>query len=209
MKKTLFIVLIAVISFITACTKCGTENAVVATDSIAKINVEHTVSADRESMFADYGADYRWFETSIVLKDFLDSDSCDGTIVEVTNVMQAIECMEGGADVYVVIFTHTPDTLSKEVIHSFWVEDHPLNNETIKLTYEEAFEKVMATNSPKPHSKHCVLRKEVGPVDCNPQYIFGNIEAQLYVDAITGEVRDYNPAYEKDVVINTPLGEWP
>ena len=193
MKKTLFI-LIAVISFFTACTTCSTKNVA----SVAKIDVENTVSIDRESMFAEYGEDYRWFETSIVLKDFLDSDSCDGTVAEVTNVMQAVECMESGADVHVVIFTHTSDALSKEVIHSFWVEDSPLNDEAIKLTYEEAFEKVMATNSPKPHSKHCVLRKEVGMLDCNPQYIFGNTEAQLYVDAVTGEVRNYNPAFEKD-----------
>jgi hypothetical protein len=51
-----------------------------------------------------------------------------------------------------------------------------------------------------------VLRKEVAPLDCNPQYIFGNKRAQLYVDAVTGEVKDYNPAYKG---FTMPLGEWP
>lgn len=72
-----------------------------------------------------------------------------------------------------------------------------MNEEVINISYKEAYEKMMEANYPKPHSKHCVLRKEVGPYDCNPQYIFGNIEAQIYVDAVTGAVSDQSPAFNK------------
>lgn len=83
-----------------------------------------------------------------------------------------------------------------------------MNDELIKLTYKDAFDRVMATNCPKPHSQHVVLRKELGPKVANPQYIFGNSSAQLYVDAVTGEVRDTNPVFE-GLNLGTPLGEWP
>ena len=57
-------------------------------------------------------------------------------------------------------------------------------------------------NIPKPHSKNVVLRKEIGSLDANPQYIFGNSQAQVYVDAVTGEVRGYNPAFPENAQLN-------
>ena len=103
---------------------------------------------------------------------------------------------------------HTLDTSNIEVKEGFWVEDYPLNNEAVCISFEEAFTKLMEANCPKPHSRHCVLRKEIGPVDANPQYIFGNSRAQIYVDATTGEVSTINPAFP-DANLNGPLGEWP
>ena len=82
-----------------------------------------------------------------------------------------------------------------------------MNNEAIKVSFKEAYNKIMATNYPKPHSRHVVLRKEIGPQDANPQYIFGNSQAQIYVDAVTGDVTDKNPAFPAD--LKMPLGEWP
>lgn len=78
--------------------------------------------------------------------------------------------------------------------------------EDIEITFNEAFQRVMESNYPKPHSKNCVLRKEVGSTDYHPQYIFGNPHAQLYVDAVTGEVTDKNPIYEV-YGFKIPLGE--
>ena len=53
-----------------------------------------------------------------------------------------------------------------------------------------------------------VLRKQVGPVDANPQWIFGNLHSQIYVDAVTGAVSKDNPAFD-GLNLGTPLGEWP
>ena len=174
----------------------------------ANLVIENLVSMDRQDMYANFAKDYRWFETCVVLKDFLDED-CDGTVTGVSNIFQAVVEKDNGADVFVVMYTHTPDTSAIEKVHSFWVEDLPMENEAIKLTFKEAFEKVMQTNAPKPHSKHVVLRKELGPINCNPQYIFGNQRAQLYVDAVTGDVRTDNPVFPKDKGFKMPLGEWP
>ena len=165
-----------------------------------EINVENVTSSDKEYMTSNYDSIYKWFESCIVLENFLDEDSCDGKVASVTNVFQVIKEKEKGYDVFVVLATHTPDdTASIEVKQGFWVEDFPLDS--IKVTFKEAFDKVMATNSPKPHSKQCVLRKEVGPIAANPQYIFGNIRGQLYVDAITGEVSDKDPSFPEKFTI--------
>ena len=175
----------------------------------AELVVENLVSMDRQDMFNNYAKDYRWFETCIVLKDFLDSEDCDGTVEGVSNIFQAVVEKDNGADVFVVMYTHTADTSAVQKVNSFWVEDLPMENEAIKLTFKQAFERVMQTNAPKPHSQHVVLRKELGPVATNPQYIFGNQRAQLYVDAVTGEVKTSNPVFPEEKGFKMPLGEWP
>ena len=174
----------------------------------AELVVENLVSMDRQDMFLHHSNDYRWYETCIVLKDFLDEE-CDGTITGVSNIFQAVVEKDKGADVFVVMYSHTADTSSVEKVHTFWIEDMPMENEAIKLTFKQAFDRVMQANAPKPHSQHVVLRKELGPINCNPQYIFGNQRAQLYVDAVTGEVRTSNPVFPTEKGFKMPLGEWP
>lgn len=197
----------------TACNSCKkdakqAEADVVVVDTAA-LNVENVTGTDKQYMFTNYGADYRWFETQITMKDFLDEET-DGTIESITNVFQVVEQVSPtSADVFVILAAHTADSTAYDVKHGFWMEDQVLNNETIKVTFKQAFNKLMATNLPKPHSRHCVLRKEVAPVDANPQYIFGNTQATVYVDAVTGEVSDKNPAFPEEKGFKMPLGEWP
>ena len=212
MKKVFGFLSIFLLSLgIAACT-CTSNNEqedvtpVEVIDSLG-VNVEKTVALDKEFMFVHYGKDYRWFETCILLDEFLDEE-CDGSVTGVSNIFQAIESKDEAIDTYVIMSSHTLEASTIEIVHTFWVEDLPMNDETIKLTYKEAFDRVMAVNYPKPHSQHVVLRKELGPKPANPQYIFGNSKAQLYVDAVTGEVRDTNPVYE-GLNLGTPLGEWP
>ena len=187
MKKILFILLCSVMLF-ASCSSCHKKKDNVSTE----LNVENIVSADKEYMLSNYG-EYTWFETCIVLQDFLDEE-CDGTISGISNVFQVIKEKDKGYDTQVVLVVHAADTMSVDIKHGFWVEDNPLNNDSI-ISFKEAFDKLMAVNLPKPHSQQVVLRKEVGPVKCNPQYIFGNKKSQIYVDAVTGEVSDKNPAF--------------
>jgi len=65
----------------------------------------------------------------------------------------------------------------------------------VTVTFNDAYESMMRTNHPKPHSQKCAIRKSVGPYDSNAQYTFGNIESTLYVDAQTGDVSLYDPAF--------------
>lgn len=218
MKKT-FLTLLFGLSLmlmigLSSCESCQKTPDVVTTDTVevvepANLHVEYVVSTDRQYMYVNYGGDYRWFESCITLQDFIDDEECDGTVASIANVFQVVEESENGADVHVVLAAHTPDTTAYEVKHGFWVEDEPLNEEAIVITFEGAFERMMEANCPKPHSKQCVLRKQVGPVDANPQYIFGNSHAQVYVDATTGDVNTDNPVFPEAQGFKMPLGEWP
>lgn len=213
MKKFIFMLMLAISIIALASCSCDRTNeesndAVedevnnVTTGTSGSLVVENTISSDREYMFLKYGGDYRWFETSIQMKDFMDEETT-GEIEMITSVFQVVIDREKGYDTKVILFKHSVDSSTVEVIDGFWLEDFPINDEEINLTFTEAFDRAMESNSVKPHSRYCVIRKEVGPKDVNVQYIFGNRRRQLYVDAVTGEVTEHNP------VLNGPLGEWP
>jgi len=155
--------------------------------------VEGAVACDMEFMFNNYGDKYSYLETSVTLNAYLDADDCDGSIATVTNIFQVAEEYGTGYDTKVLICSHSYDTALMEVIHGFWVGDNALDSTV--LTFDEAYERLCEANYKKPHSRQCVLRKQVGPVACNAQYIFGNTANQIYVDAVTGEVSDKNPAF--------------
>lgn len=214
MKKLMILGLLAfMVSLVVGCSSCTKEKSQPAVDNVAlaqgKLVVENCVSTDKEYMFLHHKSDYRWFETCVLMKDFLDSEDQDGTIAGVTNIFQVVDDFEdGSADVHVYLIAHSVGKDSIDVRHGFWVEDFPMNNEAIKITFQQAYDKLMEANCPKPHSRHCVLRKEIGPVDANPQYIFGNSRAQVYVDAVTGDVSTENPAFNGSG-FGMPLGEWP
>jgi hypothetical protein len=215
MKKIIYVIAAIATLALTACNGCGFKKAEPGVNDSAKVvvqagklNVDHVIATDRQAMFAKLSSgDCRWYEAQITFKDYLDEDGSD-EIEKIVNVFQVIDQHGESADVTVWYITHTPDTTTITSDSGFWLEDMPLNDEAIKIGFAEAYERVMAVNYPKPHSRHCVLRKEVGPKEANPQYIFGNIRSQLYVDAVTGDVTDKSPSFNAGG-FGKPLGEWP
>ena len=201
MKKLIFI-LFTMLFF---CLGCEKQQKVTFTQPLV---VENTISTDRQDVYLNHGENYRWFETGVQLVNFLDEEN-DGTIDMIVNVFQVIEEYDSTSfDTFVYKYQHTLEGTITDSIHGFWIEDSPLNDEVIKVSFKEAFEKIQEVNYPKPHTRQVVLRKQVGPVDANPQWIFGNLHSQIYVDAVTGEVTDENPSF-KAHGFKMPLGEWP
>lgn len=203
MKKFMLLMAIVCGMAFVSCTGYA-DKKVVGNDSITNdstvvdsVNyVENAIAMDKENMYLTYGKDYKWFETCIVLNEYMDSENTNDSVVGISNIFQVLEQKDSKSfDVHVIMYTHVGDSTQVDVKHGFWIEDQPMNNDSIKVTFKEAYTKMMAANLPKPHSRQCVLRKEVGSKDCNPQYIFGNSEAQVYVDAVTGNVTDMNPAF--------------
>jgi len=222
MKKILLF-LMSVVLF-AACTGCNQSKENVtpvdstevvikdstAVDSTVSIDVNHAIAMDRQAMYVKFKDNYRWYETCIRLPEFLDAEDVTSDPDILVNIFQSIEEFDGGADTYVWKFQHFPDgTINIDSIHSFWIEDFPLDRDTIKINYKEAFERMMEANLPKPHSKNVVLRNPIGPVGVNAQWVFGNINSQIWVDALTGDVRNSNPAYPEEKGFKMPLGEWP
>lgn len=214
MKKFFVLTILANLILFCSCTDCANKNVKFSTDTTLvaqqdnNLNVEHIIAMDRQAMYVNHGDNYRWFECCMKLNNFLDEEN-DGSLVEVVNVFQSVVDYDDKTfDVTVHKFQHFADgTYANDSVDGFWIEDQPMNDDSIKITFREAYDNLMATNMPKPHSRYVTLRKQVGPLDANPQYIFGNLREVVFVDAVTGEVRDYNPAFEKG--FKMPLGEWP
>ena len=197
-----------------SCTGCNSskediklQDSVVAT---AVLDVEHSIALDRQTMYVNYKDNYRWYETEILLPTFMDSDNATSNPEMIVNVLQSIVEEGNGADVWVHKFQHFKDgTIAHDSIQGFWIENYALNDEIIKLKYTEAWDRMMAVNFPKPHSKHVTLRNPIGPVAVNTQWIFGNIHEQIWIDAVTGEAKNSNPAFPEEKGFKMPLGEWP
>jgi hypothetical protein len=176
-------------------------------DSEKGIIVENVLEKDINYMYSNYDTNYVWFETQIVLDDYLDEE-CDGSIERVTNIFQVIMTNDSVTfDTKVFKITHIDDLSDVEVIDGFWIEDMAMNYEDIAITYKQAFQLINEVNFTKPHSKNCVLRQEVGPKVANPQYIFGNIESQLYVDAVNGEVTENSPSFSEEEILEEEVAE--
>ena len=216
-KLFLVVFLFSLVIGFSSCNGCGKqaqeETANVDTTEVVtnvKINVEQAISLDRQAMYLKFGEEYRWYETDILLPEFLDSENVTSDPVELVNIFQSIVEKGNGFDTWVFKFQHFPDgTVLTDSIQGFWIENMPLNDEVIKLKYVEAYDRIMQTNSPKPHSKHVTLRNPIGPIAINTQWIFGNINEQLWVDAVTGDVKNSNPAFPEEKGFKMPLGEWP
>ena len=216
----LMIALFALVLGFSSCTGCkggateeatlGDSTEVVVKDSTAALNVEAAIAMDRQAMYLKSGGDYRWFETEILLPEFMDADNATSDPVMLVNIFQKVIERGNGFDTYVYKFQHFNDgTVLTDSVAGFWVENWPLEDKAIKLKYTEAWDKVMAVNFPKPHSKHVTLRNPIGPVAINTQWIFGNIKEQIWVDAVTGECTNSNPAFPEAKGFKMPLGEWP
>lgn len=189
MKKFILALIALVTMYSCACNREQNEEPTIAT-------VEDIIAVDRENMRLTYGEDYRWYETSIVLNKYVDAEDTDMSIQSLTNVFQVLTMVtDHSGDIKVVTYFHEGDSTTVNVVEDLWVGDEPLNDQPIVVTFEDAYSRLIQANIVKPHSRMVVLRKEVAPLDANPQWIFGNVDWQVYIDAITGDVRRNNPAF--------------
>ena len=224
MKKFKLFMMVALFSLMlgfSSCNGCGkatepqpqTDSVEVAADSVvtnAVINVENVISLDRQSMYMKSGGDYRWFETEILLPEFMDTENATSDPVMVVNIFQKVIERGNGFDTYVYKFQHFNDgTVLTDSVQGFWIENVPMEDKEIVVKYVDAWEKMYQVNYPIPHSKHVTLRNPIGPVSINTQWIFGNINEQIWIDAVTGEAAGSNPAFPEEKGFKMPLGEWP
>lgn len=191
MKKFLMFLMASVLLFgASSCTSCNKEKQKMET------MVENTIKSDLAYMCENYGCMYTWYEADILLNEFLDDEDCTGTVYGITNVFQVIvdeDSLSGTSKV--IMITHTADVMQVKEVEGLWIEDCALDTSKIGITYRQAYQRLMEANYDKPHSKNCILREPLGPYSCNPQYVFGNIHEPIFVDAVTGNVVNTNPAF--------------
>ena len=191
MKKFLaFLMTFALLLGASSCTSCNKEVKQMETV------VEQVVQSDRQWMSDQFGCNYIYYETQIVLNEWLDDENCTGTVASIKNVFQIVEGEDTAFTPHVYLFKHTDSTFTVNVVDDFWIEDCDMAKDDITITYRQAYKKLMKSNCIRPHTKDCVLRKMVGPYDCNPQYIFGGaFDECVFVDAVNGRVSANNPAF--------------
>ena len=224
MKKLMLFMLSVLFTLVlgfSSCTGCKGEaqdkltdsidsTEVVVKDSVVSLNVEQAISLDRQAMYVNHGGDYLWFETEILLPEFMDGDNATSDPIMIVNVFQTVVERGNGFDTWVHKYQHFNDgTVLNDSVQGFWIENYPLEDKALKLKYAEAWDKMMSVNFKKPHSKHVTLRNPIGPKEINTQWIFDNVREQIWVDAVTGECKNSNPAFPEGQGFKMPLGEWP
>ena len=160
------------------------------------VGVEEIIKMDDKQMKDGFGKDYKYYESYVIYDKFFDSGD-DNKIIEMCSVFQVFdnEKESGSKDTRVIIFAHRPGSTFIDRKAGIFVENYNLKLDSIKITFIQAYEKMMFSKLKKPRSKFCSLRRQYGEVKANPQYVFGNAKEQIYVDAITGEVSDKNPVF--------------
>lgn len=167
-------------------------------DSESPLNFEKAISQDRQRMNMKYGeGKYRWYKCVVVTRDYFDAEGAEDDIEGITNVFQVQDNEQFSSDIYIICMERDGNgAYEPRGFRGFWVSDFPMNAEPLNLNFRQAWRNMMASDYEKPRSKFCILRKQVGPTECNPQFIFGNSTGQIYVDAVTGAVTDINPAFK-------------
>ena len=166
---------------------------------------------------------YQWRNSLVILNDTVTAENIDDLhIVSIRDVFYYWSNKFGPQVQYitdhVVYGTQIPYPIS-----DVWIEDKDMSNAPIKLSAEDALMRLKEYNAAikreqsgagsssaereqggaKPNGilpKDCnfiILRLPVGPKDCNPQWVFGDVDDVLFIDAVTGEIRDYDPAFSR------------
>lgn len=211
MKKSLFLsLLLAIVSIMaTGCSSCQSENKKqenvyhdydgVVQDFTA--GVSHIQALHRQTMFnlaqqAKPVKGYQWRNSRVIFNDTLTFDNIDDLHITDVNDVFFYWDKEKGPQVQYVNVNVKRGTQVPWPISDVWIEDKDLSDQPIKLSAEEAILKLKEWNGVLP--KDCnfiILRLPVGPKDCNPQWTFGDIDDVLFIDAVTGEIRDSDPAF--------------
>ena len=219
MKKSIILgLLLAIVSIMaTGCTSCQSENKKQETvyhdyDGVVQdftAGVSHIQALHRQKMYniiqflKEQGHEialnnYQWRNSLVILNDTVTAENIDDLhIVSIRDVFYYWSNKFGPQVQYitdhVVYGTQIPYPIS-----DVWIEDRDMSNAPIKLSAEEALTRLKEWNGILP--KDCnflTLRLPVGPKDCNPQWTFGDVFDVLFIDAVTGEIRTWNPAFSE------------
>lgn len=208
MKIFNFIIAVFFVSIVCSCASVMQEKEEIE-DGERDLEVENCIKTDTAYLVEKYGKDnFRWYECSMQLRDYLDDELNDGTIVELTNIFMILSDKDNSFDTNIIMFRHTVKEDTIQILPSLWVEeDVNIKEHLVDVKFKTAV-KLARKSNPKLHTKHAVLRKHLGPLDINPQYTFGNNHGLIFVDAATGVVSYEQPAF-RGTGFETWLGEWP
>ena len=174
--------------------------------------VSHIQALHRQTMYTQVAEDYEWRNSKVLFNDTIRTDNIDALkVVDVTDVFQY---WDEGPWVQFISSNATKGTIMPPAIQDVWIEDASLNEAPIKLSAEDVLTKLKEWNGVIPPAVCMSLRLPVGPMVCNAQWVIGDVFDVIFVDAVTGEISNWNPAFNpnnnaKGGDFGKPLGEWP
>ena len=216
MKKLLILGSAALAMIATACATFEEEKTtepvevktITVTSTKTELDVDKIMADDLAYMKENYKSDYRWYQFSMHLKDYLDAEGFDGSVDDITNVFMIISDKGNAFDTNIIMFRHTLTEDSVSIIPSLWIEqDVNIKEGLVDLKWKDAFKKAF-TSKPVLHTKRVVLRDHLGPRDINPQWTVGNNHGLIFIDAAYGTLAHEQPAF-MGTPFETWYGEWP
>ena len=215
MKKDFFakvmgVLLLAVMALVCSCNGCKGETpkiddpVVVYHDYDGVVQdftagVGHIQALHRQTMASlTGGKEYQWRNSSVILNDTVTMENIDDLHVVAVNDVFFYWDSEKGPMVQYVNSHVKYGVQIPYPINDVWIEDADMSEQPIKISAEEALMRLKEWNGILP--KDCnflTLRLPVGPKDCNVQWVFGDVYDVLFIDAVTGEIRDYDPAFSR------------
>ena len=161
--------------------------------------VGHIQALHRQTMASLIGSkEYQWRNSRVILNDTVTMENInDLHVVAVNDVFFYWDSVKGPMVQY--INSHVKYGVQIPYpINDVWIEDADMSEQPIKVSAEDALAKLKEWNGVLPQDcNFLTLRYPIGPKDCNVQWVFGDVGDVLFIDAVTGEVRDYDPAFKK------------
>lgn len=177
--------------------------------------VEHIQALHRQTMVQlANGQEYQWRNSKVLFNDSITLENIDNLhVVEVTDVFFYWDSVVG-PQVQFIATNVKKGTLIPPAIQDVWIEDANLSDKEIKLTCEDVLKRLKEWNGVIPPGISMSLRYPVGACECNAQWVIGDVSDVIFVDAVTGEVSNWDPAFNpnnkaKGGDFGKPLGEWP
>ena len=215
MKKDFFgkvmgMLLLAVMALVCSCSSCKGETAKIDDpvvvyhdyDGVAQdftAGVGHIQALHRQTMASlTGGKEYQWRNSRVILNDTVTMENIDDLhVVSIRDVFFYWDNQRGPQVQYIT--DHVKDgTQIPWPINDVWIEDADMSDQPIKLSAEQALMRLKEWNGILPKDCNFItLRLPIGPKDCNVQWVFGDVYDVLFIDAVTGEIRDYDPAFPR------------
>ena len=152
------------------------------------------------------GQKYEWRNSKVIFSEAITAENIDDLhVVDVTDVFYY---WNEGPWVQYVTTNVQKGTLIPKPIPDIWIEDDNLSEAQIKLSAEDALQRLKEWNGVIPEATAMTLRLPLGPRHCNAQWVIGGIRDVIFIDAVTGDITNWCPAFPVPNV-NGPLGEWP
>lgn len=221
MKKIIFMsLLLAIVSIMaTGCSGCQSEKkeqpkgVVIQSadyDGVVQdftAGVSHIIALHRQTMFnLVKGHEYQWRNLQVLFNDTIKAENIDD--LHITDITSVFFYWDNGPWVQYISTNVKKGTIIPNRIQDVWIEDCDLSNCEIKLSAEDALKRLKEWNGVIPEAKGLILRLPVGPRNCNAQWVTGSFGDPVFIDAVTGDITEWCPAFPIPNV-NGPLGEWP